>query len=104
METQAALTVDEVRREFEAYHETHFNEQACNLPVLDLLVSHGHQHSTVVVRKRSLSQAHLVLEILRRMAVERDCTFVLLVPYSVLAQHKHIDGFVRSPSGWLAVC
>lgn len=98
------FTVGTVQRMFATYHATCFGTRASDLPKLDLRVEYYQQFMALVVGKRSLSEAHLLVELMRKLARYYDKTMVVVVPFDVAPMHEPMDGFVRSPRGWMAVC
>lgn len=97
------LTMEELNKAYTNYHEVNFGDVA-ELPKLDLMIVHGRQHTEVFVGKRSLGQAAFLLELLRREAVKRNVTLILVVPFAVAGSDYATDGFVSTPKGFCAVC
>lgn len=99
----SAVTIEELRSTYDLYHQVHLGDSQ-GLPTLHALVVHGNQHTEVHLSERSANQALLVLELLRRMAVERKLTVMLVVPFTKTNGDYDEYGFVKSKRGWYAVC
>lgn len=98
------LNTSELHEEYFNYHFVNFGAKAEEVPKLDARVINREHHAEIYLGEKSISHALLVHELLRKLAIQRHITLMLVVPCTKATEDYHAQGFVRSSFGWCAAC
>ena len=96
------VQAEDVVSEYLNYHNTNFSDT--QVAALDIDAVHFLQHTEFYLGARSTSKAILVLKLLRKIAIEKRVTLLLVVPVTPASSDLEEAGFVKSSRGWCAAC